>query len=130
MSTSCPTTIVKIQRKGGVVVQGCDVYIGRAQYQGGWALPASKWGNPFSSKKLGSEVCIVKYLRWITHSDQKQLLEVIPNELKGKVLGCWCKIKGTESCHGDVLIYLADGTVSPSFAHCLTVAGEKGVDYV
>ncbi len=39
------------------------------------------------------------------------LLSVLQSELKGKVLGCWCKNKPSDGCHGDVLARLAD-TVS------------------
>jgi hypothetical protein len=42
-----PTEVVKLRRSGGQLVQGCDVYIGRAINQGGWNLPCSKWHNPF-----------------------------------------------------------------------------------
>ena len=31
------TTVVRLRRAQGVVVQDCDVYIGRACQQGGWA---------------------------------------------------------------------------------------------
>ena len=68
-----------------------DVYIGRG----------SKWGNPF---KIGNDgdrnEVIQKYEDHIRNSPE--LLEALP-ELKGKVLGCWCRPK---ACHGDVLINL------------------------
>ncbi len=75
-----------------------DVYIGRP----------SKWGNPFSHKKdtlaefqvETREEAIEKYREWIMR--QPILLGQVL-ELKGKVLGCWCKPK---ACHGDVLIEL------------------------
>lgn len=38
---------------------------------------------------------------------QKHLLKAIP-ELEGKVLGCWCKKKPTDVCHGDVLVELVE----------------------
>ncbi|MNE86195.1 hypothetical protein D3C80_1832720 [compost metagenome] len=28
------------------------------------------------------------------------------HELEGKTLGCWCKNKPTDACHGDVLVEL------------------------
>ncbi|MGQ4874517.1 MAG: DUF4326 domain-containing protein [Promethearchaeia archaeon] len=31
------------------------------------------------------------------------LLSKLP-ELKGKVLGCWCKNRGDGRCHGDIII--------------------------
>ncbi|MEW5952657.1 MAG: DUF4326 domain-containing protein [Bacillota bacterium] len=68
-----------------------DIYIGRP----------SKWGNPFSSGTR--EQNIKRYAEWIL--TQPDLMKALP-ELKGKVLGCWCK---PEACHGDVLAKLADG---------------------
>jgi len=77
-----------------------DVYIGRP----------SKWGNPYthiSDKETKAEFivntreeAITKYKDYILNN------EVLMNsldELKGKVLGCWCKPK---SCHGDILVEL------------------------
>jgi hypothetical protein len=77
-----------------------DVYIGRG----------SKWGNPFSHKdgtlaqfKVSSrKEAIESYEKWIRTQDH--LMSSLP-DLKGKVLGCWCK---PQSCHGDVLKKLVD----------------------
>ena len=77
-----------------------DVYIGRG----------SKWGNPFSHKEgtlaehiVGSrEEAIAKYEEYLLSN--QELVDSLP-ELKGKVLGCWCKPK---ACHGDVLLKLAN----------------------
>lgn len=70
-----------------------DVYIGRP----------SKWGNPFVIGKDGwRDEVIAKYKAWILC--QPELLSQL-HELKGKVLGCYCKPK---ACHGDVLAELAD----------------------
>lgn len=77
-----------------------DVYIGRP----------SPWGNPFSHKdgtlakyKVDTrEEAVAKYREWII--TQPKLMARLP-ELKGKVLGCWCKPLG---CHGDVLAELAN----------------------
>lgn len=70
-----------------------DVYIGRP----------GKWGNPFKSGRDGTlEEVIEKYREWITY--RPDLLEAL-HELKGKVLGCWCK---PGPCHGDVLAELAE----------------------
>ena len=69
-----------------------DVYIGRP----------SKWGNPFRiSKKMPREEVVELYEIWIRK--KPELLKDL-NELKGKVLGCWCK--PDQLCHGDVLIKL------------------------
>lgn len=95
------TTVVKIQRKGGEVVQGCDIYIGRACNMGGWRLKQSEWHNPFKvSKDMTKEQVLEKYEERIRKSD---ILMSKLNELDGKVLGCWCK---PQSCHGDILVKL------------------------
>jgi hypothetical protein len=69
-----------------------DVYIGRP----------SKWGNPFVVGKDGSrEEVIEKYRTYLLQN--AELLASL-HELKGKILGCWCKPK---ACHGDVLAEMA-----------------------
>lgn len=73
-----------------------DVYIGRP----------SKWQNPYKIGKDGTrEEVIEKFVENI-------LPILLPNiwELKGKVLGCWCKPK---ACHGDILAILADKSIVP-----------------
>lgn len=100
-----PPTVVRIRRKGGEVVQDCDVYIGRRLTMGGWSLPESEWMNPFSAAKYGREECIEKFEELM----RKRLQEAPERwhrklqELSGKRLGCWCKPK---ACHGDVLVKL------------------------
>ncbi len=77
-----------------------DVYIGRG----------SKWGNPYSHKdgtlaqfKVTSrKEAIECYEAWIK-TQGNLMLDL--HELKGKILGCWCK---PQSCHGDVLKKLVD----------------------
>lgn len=65
-----------------------DIYIGRP----------SKWGNPYSIGRDGTrEEVIAKFERYLLASPA--LLAALP-ELKGKILGCWCKPK---PCHGDIL---------------------------
>lgn len=70
-----------------------DVFIGRS----------SKWGNKFVIGRDGtrSEV-IEKYRAWILK--QPHLMAAL-EELRGKVLGCWCHPK---RCHGEVLVELAN----------------------
>lgn len=71
-----------------------DVYIGRP----------SKFGNPFVIGKDGSrEQVIEKYRNWLMN--QPALVEAAKQELKGKVLGCWCS---PQACHGDVLAEIAN----------------------
>lgn len=77
-----------------------DVYIGRP----------SKWGNPFSHKegtlakyKVDTrEEAVQKYREWIMNNPEL-LMDL--HELKGKILGCWCK---PLMCHGDILAELAN----------------------
>ncbi len=102
------TQVVKIQRINGKVVQWCDVYIGRECRKGGWDLPESKWHNPYRVPYGGSaKVAVAQYEKWLMK--QPELLKALP-ELKGKVLGCWCKYKPSDPCHGDVLARLAAKT--------------------
>lgn len=83
-----------------------DVYIGRP----------SKWGNPFTHKD-GTKAefilptrqeCIDAFRTWITEGKGMYLLKDL-HELKGKTLGCWCS---PQSCHGDVLMELANNVES------------------
>lgn len=100
------TRVVAIQRKNGQIIVDCDVYIGRQCYRGGWNLPKSPLANPFTVKKCGSvEKAIEKYEEYIR--GRKDLLALLP-QLKGKVLGCWCKKNNLTSapCHGDILVKL------------------------
>ena len=78
-----------------------DVYIGRG----------SLWGNPYSHKVgtlaehvVGSRTeAIQKYEKYLLSNEE--LMERLP-ELKGKILGCFCKPK---ACHGDILLKYANG---------------------
>jgi len=99
------TRVVKIKRKkDGTIMQGCDVYIGRRMTMGGWNLPQSKWMNPFTVKKCGSNAKAVhQYEEYLLN--RPELLKDI-EELRGKILGCWCKVSPSVPCHGDVLIKL------------------------
>ncbi len=96
-------TVVRLKRSKGVVIQDCDVYIGRKLHMGGWKLDESKWANPFTVKQCGSaEVAVEKYKEYIL--SRQDLLGDL-NQLQGKVLGCWCK---PNICHGDVLVELLE----------------------
>jgi hypothetical protein len=98
--------VVKLSRKGGVVVQDCDVYIGRRVARGGWNLPSSKWHNPFVAKDSNPESvqeAVNLYEKYVRKSPG--LMDSI-EELRGKRLGCWCKTSPGAPCHGDVLVKL------------------------
>lgn len=83
-----------------------DVYIGRAVPRRG--LAASPWASPFKVGRDGDHALVVnRYRAWLlTRPDLMARL----GELRGKTLGCWCKVPGAEKpCHGDVLADLAKG---------------------
>jgi len=95
------TRVVRLKKLGGKIIQGCDVYIGRACFRGGWNLKKSKWSNPFSVKFCGShEDACKRYEKYLL--DKPELLSDL-GELVGKTLGCWCK---PNPCHGDILVKL------------------------
>lgn len=72
----------------------CEVYIGRG----------TPWGNPFKVGRDGTrDEVIQKY--WEHLAAHPELIERARRELRGKVLGCWCK---PEACHGDVLVELIE----------------------
>lgn len=113
------TTVVRIRRRGGEVVQGCDVYIGRRCTMGGWNLSASKWANPFTVKEYGKEEACRKYREYVLATPAlRDSLE----ELRGKILGCFCctvpvyQVNDTNrySCHGVVLLSLLQEAKKPS----------------
>jgi hypothetical protein len=83
-------------------VEPYDVFIGRG----------SKWGNPYSHiPNSGApfpvdsrEDAIRAYSYWIL--EQPELLTAAKIELRGKVLGCYCK--PIYPCHGDILLRIAN----------------------
>jgi hypothetical protein len=74
------------------------VYIGRP----------TKWGNPFTLAPRAGDgariLCIANYREWLR--EQPELIKAAREELKGRVLACFCAPK---LCHGDVLAEVADG---------------------
>ena len=71
-----------------------DVYIGRP----------GPWENPFEIGKDGDrEEVVEKYAEWLLA--QPELVEKAKQELRGKVLGCWCAPK---LCHGNILTQIAN----------------------
>ena len=71
-----------------------DIYIGRP----------SKFGNPFVIGRDGSRADVIeKYRAWVMQ--KPELLKAIKNELKNKILGCYCS---PNQCHGDVLEEIAN----------------------
>lgn len=94
-------------RVGHIQEETCDVYIGRAHPTAG--LPESVWHNPFRIGTDGTrEEVVAKYHTYLLA--RPDLLARLP-ELRGKLLGCWCKSRAAPDtlCHGDVLAALSDG---------------------
>lgn len=89
------TTVVHVR-------DGFDVYIGRTCR----GFVAQGWQNPFKVTATRSRAEAVDAYRdyLLTRPD---LLARLP-ELRGKRLGCWCKVRGDEPCHGEILAELAD----------------------
>lgn len=104
------TTVVCLRRSGGKIIQNCDVYIGRRITMGGWNLPQSKWANPFkiSDCSGSSKLAVERYAEWLNKPEQAYLKSRIVTELSGKILGCWCKKRQSDPCHGDILAEIAN----------------------
>ena len=91
-----------------------DVYIGRP----------GPFGNPFSHmpgtlakwRVASRDEAVARFREWFL--SQPALVERARRELKGKVLGCWCK---PASCHGDVIAEIIDA--EPVEFQVLFVAG-------
>lgn len=78
-----------------------DIYIGRGRCPRTGKL--NDWGNPFVVGQHGTRDEVIKlFEEYIRRTPW--LIKKLP-DLKGKILGCWCHPK---SCHGDVLVKLAD----------------------
>ena len=79
----------------------------------------SKWQNPFSIKKYGVDKSLDNYKKWIIsginpitgsiRSEGPLFNDIL--ELKGKILGCWCKLDGS---HGDILAKLVNTLITDS----------------
>lgn len=81
------------------------VYIGRDMTHYVPGAKASKWANPFTIKKYGIDKCLEMYHQYLLNNPQ--LLSSL-NELRGKVLGCWCVEPDNYKCHGLILKKLID----------------------
>lgn len=92
-----PTTVANIAK------EPFDIYIGRASPRR--RLKASKFANPFKIGRDGDRAQVLEKYRNYLRS-RPDLIEAARRELRGKVLGCWCK---PEACHGDILAAVADG---------------------
>lgn len=64
------------------------------------------WGNPFRVTEYGRGGAIASFKRWV--SKNPDYVAAVRQELRGKVLGCTCRMG--IPCHGDVLVEIADGS--------------------
>lgn len=86
------------------------VYVGRAQFQGGWRLAASPYANPFRVQKVGGAAEAVRlYAEWLPQ--QAELMRRLP-ELYGKRVGCWCP--DDMPCHARGLAALVERLCAPA----------------
>jgi len=86
--------VINIKRGHPLKEASNYVYVGRP----------TKWGNPFVVGKDGTrEEVIVKYRDWL--HQQPNLIAEAKKELRGMVLGCYCK---PLPCHADVLLQIAN----------------------
>lgn len=132
MEATVKPKVVKLKIKGGVEVQGCDVYVGRRMTQGGHNRAESQWRNPFKSTEKGT-ICIRDYKKhveeligrdpteWITELATTKnlscvqiyrlyLIKLIKSDLDkwiGDLVSLEGKVLGCwckpNPCHGDVL---------------------------
>jgi len=93
--------VVRLRKSQGIMLQGCDIYIGRSMYMGGWELPESIWHNPFKIDKDDPNSRKKVIEQFDKYFEENQNLQNKLHLLSGKVLGCWCK---PEACHGDVIV--------------------------
>ena len=87
------------------------VYIGRDMSKHVRGANGSKWGNPFRAKNVNDrndqQAKSERLRQYEEYIRSKPELMNSLEELRGKVLGCWCKPEG---CHGDVLMKLLNET--------------------
>ncbi len=75
-----------------------NIYIGRDMSFYVEGANKSKWSNPFIVKQYGLDDCLRRYQIYIQRSDLIDDIE----ELRDKILGCWCLEHN--KCHADILI--------------------------
>lgn len=98
--SASPATVVTLKKRKPQTIRDGEVYCGRNMYMGGWALKGSRWQNPFKVGRDGDIDRVLELYR--KHILDTGLVDDI-EELRGKVLACWCK---PNRCHCDVLVDL------------------------
>ena len=90
--------VVRIKRKGGMLLQNCDVYIAHRMDNDHWNLQRSKWANPCPKSDP-------QHLQNYAQHIRKKMWHDL-DSLEGKLLGCWCD--DVDRCHGSVLVDLLE----------------------
>lgn len=96
---------IQLSRKKGFLLPAHAVVVARP----------SKWGNPFKAADMpGSSDAdrrrraVERFERWLHRSvEGTRLLGAARRELKGKSLGCWCRLD--QPCHAEILLQVANG---------------------
>lgn len=70
----------------------------------------SIWGNPFVIGRDGIRSEVIEKYYWYVKNNSYLMSRI--HELKGKILGCYCKPK---SCHGDMLIKIIEELDAENF---------------
>ena len=91
-------SVVNIRMKNGKRPY-YDIYIGRKTRNTEF-IKDSKWHNP--------RLTLEEYELYIRNAIEETPEYFNLDELKGKILGCWCKPK---KCHGDVLLHMIESEV-------------------
>lgn len=97
------TTVVNLRGRRDDPGYADVVYVGRAQYSGGWHLPASPLANPLRIGRDGSAADVIA--RYEQHLRSRPDLVELARSLRGRRLGCWC---APQPCHADVIARIAD----------------------
>jgi hypothetical protein len=87
---------LRIQRGRAVGSKsGHAVYVGRP----------TKWGNPYRDSECAKPGMAVDCFRILVESEEENI-KMVQDELRGKVLSCWCPLD--VKCHADVLAEIAN----------------------
>lgn len=106
-----PTTrVISMRGRKGVVPDGA-IYVGRSMRFYNLPLDASPFANPYSVKGFG-ESALDEFREMLLQ--KPALVARIRDELRGKVLACWCgdfdaEEHGEPRCHAQILARVADG---------------------
>lgn len=113
------TSVVRIQKRKGVIVTPWDVYIGPPLNNSSWSFDKTKWLYPYHNEPQDKEKWLELYKNQVKSTMGDSLHELI-----GKRLGCFCK--DPNLCHGRVLAELAnalggDGAAAAAAAAAVAV---------